>query len=51
MKKKIQKFLDALTKITNETGLWIEEGFYLDETGGFVRYNHELQKYEWFKDK
>lgn len=50
MKKKIEKFIEALTELTNKTGLWIDP-VSLNEAGGFIRYNFELEKYEFIKEK
>jgi hypothetical protein len=48
--EKIKAFIVHLTSLTKRTGLWIESA-YLEETGGFIRYNHEKQEYEYFKER
>lgn len=50
MKKKIEKFIEGLNKLTESTGLWLDE-VYLNECNGFIRFDFNLQKYIFIKDK
>lgn len=50
MKKKIEKFINELTKLTNLTGLWLDD-VQLNECNGFIRFDFETQTYIFIKDK